>query len=63
MKYSKSLILPFIILLIIISCNIRPSEEVIILDQPGYPFIFELNPGEIQNVIRNYNGKTIKRTP
>lgn len=45
-----------------ISCTVRPSNDVIILDQPGYPFIFELDPGESQNVIRNYNGKTIKNT-
>lgn len=60
MKYSKSLILTSISFLMAISCNVRPSDEVIILDQPGYPFIFELDPGESQNVIRSYNGKTIK---
>ena len=45
-----------------ISCTGRLPNEVIILDQPGFPFIFELNQGESQNIIRSYNGKTIERT-
>jgi murein DD-endopeptidase MepM/ murein hydrolase activator NlpD len=39
-----------------------PAESVIVLDQPGFPFIFELNQGESQTISRTYQGKTLKRT-
>ncbi len=61
MKFSKSLILTSISILIAISCAVRPSEEVIILNQSGYPFIFELNPGESQKIIRSYKGISADR--
>lgn len=39
----------------------HPQEEVILLDEPGFPFMFELNQGENQVVTRSYQGKTIKK--
>jgi murein DD-endopeptidase MepM/ murein hydrolase activator NlpD len=62
MMYSKSLISTALIFLIAISCTRRLPNEGIILDQPGFPFIFELNQGESQKIIRSYNGKKIERT-
>ncbi len=45
-----------------LSAQDKTKEEVIVLDRPGFPFIFELNRGESQTLSRSYNGKTIKRT-
>jgi murein DD-endopeptidase MepM/ murein hydrolase activator NlpD len=39
----------------------QPQKEVTLLDQPGFPFMFELNPGESQVVTRSYQGKTIRK--
>ncbi len=45
-----------------LSAQNKTMEEVIVLDQPGFPFIFELNQGESLAISRSYQGKTIKRT-
>jgi hypothetical protein len=39
----------------------QPSEGAIILDRPGFPFIFELNTGESCLINRSYNGTTVGR--
>ena len=39
----------------------QPQKEVILLDQPGFPFMFELNPGESQLVTHSYQGNTIRK--
>ena len=36
----------------------QPQKEVILLDQSGFPFMFELTPSESQVVIRIYQSKT-----
>ena len=36
-------------------------KEVILLDKPGFPFMFELNPGESQVFIHSYQGRTINK--
>lgn len=62
MKHLKILILFFLALFSGISCKEQPSEGLIILDQPGYPFIFEMNPGESQKIVRSYKGIDVERT-
>jgi len=39
----------------------QPQKEVILIDEPGFPFMFELNPNENLVVTRSYQGKTIKK--
>lgn len=61
MKHLKLLILSLFGIFYGLSAQVRSSKELIILDQPGYPFIFELNQGESQTVLRSYKGKTTRR--
>jgi murein DD-endopeptidase MepM/ murein hydrolase activator NlpD len=39
----------------------QPPKEIIILDEPGFPFIFEIDPGDNQIVERSYKGKKVKQ--
>ena len=61
MKNLKLLILTIFGAILVLSAQKKPSADGIILDQPGFPFIFELNQGESQKIIRSYNGKKIER--
>lgn len=62
MKNIKRTILIVIITSIGFSARNQPLEGLVILDRPGFPFIFELNQGESQVVKRSYQGKTVERT-
>lgn len=34
----------------------------VVMDIPGYPLVFELNPGETQSITRSYGGRTLHRS-
>ncbi len=61
MKQLKLLTLLFFCVIWGITAQNKSDEGIIILDQPGFPFIFELNQGESQTITRTYRGQTIKR--
>ena len=62
MKHLKFLTLLFLGLTLDICAQNSSTKGEIILYEPGFPFIFELNQGESQVITRSYQGKTIKRT-
>ena len=61
MKHLKTLIACLFSILCLLNATGQLRQETVILDEPGFPFIFELNPGESQSITRSYKGKTLKR--
>ncbi|MCK4699238.1 MAG: hypothetical protein KAT38_02850, partial [Bacteroidales bacterium] len=61
MKHSKILITCLFSILCFLDTTGQPRQETFILDEPGFPFIFELNSGESQLITRSYKGKTIEK--
>jgi murein DD-endopeptidase MepM/ murein hydrolase activator NlpD len=44
-----------------ISAQNKLSHSIVVLDKPGFPFTFELDPGDSINVSRTYNGQSVNR--
>lgn len=62
MKYLTYLIILFLCGFVFgLSAQVEPSGSVIVLDRPGFPFTFDLNPGDSVNISRMYAGKSVKR--
>ena len=51
--------------LFLISCcrdvTVQSQQSSVILNEPGFPYIFELDPGESHVVTRSYKGKSIEK--
>jgi hypothetical protein len=59
---EKLLLLIILFFCLLTGISSKNNKGTVILDHPGFPYIFELNQGESQTIIRSYGGKSVKKT-
>lgn len=55
-------LLSFLVLCLLSPAVAQTRQGRVVMNMPGYPFVFELNVGESQAVTRSYHGRTLHRS-
>src|SRR5450759_4500913 len=61
MKHFKILITFLLLISYYLNVIGQPQQKTVILDEPGFPYVFELDPGESQVIKLSYSGTVIEK--